>query len=180
MKSVYEKGYTLMELLIVIFLLTGLSTVILLSNNGTKDVARVNAAARLLESTLVEAQSYGNSGRACPIGSNEFDNGYGVYVTNGTNNDRIIVYCGNGPGGNPEKYSSGVNTVIETIYFDGGVTVTSVGGGNETHALFKRGSNEVHLYSNGSTLQNLRIITLSKGSQSKNIVINKTGLIYIQ
>ncbi len=178
MKINDEKGYTLMELLVVIFLLISLSTVILLSNNGSKDVAKVNAAARKLEAVLTEAQSYGNSGKACPPSLNNFDNGYGVFVST-TNPDRIIVYCGDGtaPG---EKYSSGASAVVETVYFDAGVKVTNVGTGNQTHVYFKRGMNGAHLYGNGATQQASRTVTLGKGAISAKVTVNKTGLIYIE
>jgi type II secretory pathway pseudopilin PulG len=180
MKINDEKGYTLMELLVVIFLLISLSTVILLSNNGSKDVAKVNAAARKLEAVLTEAQSYGNSGKACPPGSNNFDNGYGVFVST-TIPDRIIVYCGNGNGtAMGERYSPGVSTVVETVYFDAGVKVTNAGTGNQTHVYFKRGMNGAHLYDNGTTQQASRTVTLGKGVISAKVTVNKTGLIYIE
>ena len=189
-----EKGYTLVELLVVIALLLGLSSFIVLNGTESRRVVHLNNAALQLESALTKAQALGNSGQAFPPGVDDpeaFDRGYGVHLVQG--GGEVIIYGGLGDADNngvisavEEKYQSSAQD-FEVIRFNGGVTVAHIGfpgsppQGNEVHILFRRGETEARIHGHNNPTQNrdATTIRLTTGSMSKNVVVNKTGLIYI-
>jgi len=200
MSARYTKGFTLMELVIVLGIIVGLSSVLLLQGTEGKDRTRVTRAAVQLEAALKEAQALGNSGRAFPVGASapdNFDRGYGVQVTEGSGT--FFIYGGQGnvdgsvdASGNPtidpteEVYVAG--NEYETIIFEGGVVVDNVdfssGGDNGmASVLFRRGESEVKIHRNGGNPGNRNrswvIFTLQLNSAETDVYVNEQGLIYI-
>jgi prepilin-type N-terminal cleavage/methylation domain-containing protein len=183
-----RKGYTLIELVVVVALLTGLSTILLLNSSDSKKITYLNTATRQLESAYMQAQAFGNSGRAFPPGvaSPDFDRGYGVYVEK--NSDTIIIYGGQGDAdsdgtisADEEKYVSG--NEYESIKLQGGVIVSRIdtsasNNRPEGHTLFRRGEAETHIHSDNHDFLDDMTIRLEIGGLTKDVVVNKNGLIY--
>lgn len=185
-----ERGYTLVELLLVIGLMGLLSTLMILNGSEARNQAQLQTAAQALESALTQAQSYGNSGRAFSNATDKFDRGYGVYLTEGSN--KIIIYGGQGDGGDgtysasEEKYTAA--NVSETITLSGGVTIDDISWTSgppsaihELHVLFRRGQSEAHIHGNNAGQVNMpgAKITLKTGSSIIDVYVYKTGLIHI-
>lgn len=193
------QGYTLIELIIVIGLLAGLSTVMVLNGSDARSLAHLENASRQLESALTEAQSYGNSGLAFPPGESDaedFDKGYGVHVTP-TDNKKIYVYGGlgdlDGDGfeADEEKlsdfnhYTAG-GQVYEVIQLEGSVVIDQVRGleppvansPNGGHVLFRRGQLIASAFTPNRDMNGLEI-TLKSGAFTKKVYVYSTGLIYI-
>ena len=184
-----SSGYTLVELLVVIAITVGLAVSMIVNRTGSRNSAYLNSAVRQLESALIQAQSYGNSGRVFPTDApttdlNRFDKGYGVFVSN-ANPNRVIIYGGMGELHNNDiitsdevKYYTGQNQEFEIIQFEGGVSV-SVSSGNEAHVLYRRGVNNAIMYGEGGSTPAEITFTLSLGGARIDVVVNKAGLIYV-
>lgn len=184
-----EKGYTLLELVVTVGLLISLSTVIALNATGSRTQIKLANSAKLLESALTQAQAYGMSGKAFPEGDTSpeaFDRGYGVYIENGSG--VIIIYGGQGDtnsdgviDSNEERYVPG--NEYETIPFEGGVFIEDIAGSNAhaAHVFFRRGETGAHLHRESPDVDNANeiILKLSIEGNEVDVVVNKTGLIYI-
>lgn len=191
MKKSNHFGYTFIELVVVIALLMGLTTVVLLNSSESRNVTKLNNAVRELEGALLEAQALGNSGRAFPPGDSSdvaFDKGYGVFVDK--NASSVIIYGGQGPGGDAfidpseEMYISGQD--YETVHFTGEAIISNIEpstgtNASEAHILYRRGTMEAHLHSVSPNQFNLNMltITLERNGVEKDVVVTKTGLIYV-
>jgi type II secretory pathway pseudopilin PulG len=191
MNTSKNKAFTLIELVVVCALLTGLTTVLLINSGNSKDLKNVEAAARQLESAYMQAQAFGNSGKAFPQASANFDRGYGVYVEDGS--DTIVIYGGqgdingiNGTEASEERWSGVQADVYENIQLYGGVTVIDIDATNPNrdkgYVLFRRGEGEAHIHADkGGTAHNFNddmTVTLEAGSFQKRVLINKYGLVY--
>ena len=195
MKFENSKGFTLIELAVVLGVLGILSAALVMSGTKGRRAAYVDNAAIRLESALKETQAFGKAGRAFPLGVDPetddtvFDRGYGVNVQEGSG--VIYVYGGRGDGSNPldSIYVSG--NVTETITFDGGVTVaaggitTTTSGGvepSEINIFFRRGANEVDICvnncQNASQIKDDVTIRIESEGQERSVFVNKEGLIY--
>lgn len=193
MFSIKEKGYTLIELVVVIGLISLLSTVIILNGAESRNLIQLQTAAQQLESVLTQAQAYGNSGRAYPAGTTNYDSGYGVFVTTDSGSEKnILMYGGLGDTSpadgtideDEEKYDTGQSQEFETITLGGNVEIGKItavapnANTSEGHILFRRGEEQVHLYSKNQSPEEL-IITLSSGSATIDVHVYETGLVYI-
>lgn len=189
-----EKGYTLIELIVVVALLLGLTTVMVLNGTGSRRVVHLNNAALQLESALTKAQALGHSGQAFPPGdasTEAFDRGYGVYLER--DSGQVIIYGGQGDASAAEERYSNASQNFEVFTFSGGVQVSNIAFSDpppttqRLHVLFRRGETEAHIHGHPVAPpfnnRNSVTITLSTGSGaqtiSKRVIINKTGLIYI-
>jgi prepilin-type N-terminal cleavage/methylation domain-containing protein len=192
-----KKGYTMMELLVVIALITGLSTVIVLNGTDSRSLTKVTVAAAQLESALLEAQAFGRSGRAYPPGDSDpkaFDRGYGVYIEE--NQTSVVIYGGSGDldipldGVQPDEELYDSARSYETVDLNGvkvkEMKSSSIPGAGvrpkEAHLLFRRGEEEAQLQSKVPPFQNLNdfTITLEANGMIKKVVVNSAGLIYIE
>ena len=189
MFSLRENGYTLIELLVVIALLAGLGSILLLNGAESRNLVQLQTATQQLESALTQAQAFGNSGRAFPVGTDNFDSGFGIFVTTASPKN-IRIYGGLGDTDasgtfdeDEEKYTVAAQS-FELILLGGNVEINRIRGvspnanASEGHVLFRRGEPEAHVYTQNQTPDGL-VITLASGTASIDVVINKTGLFYI-
>lgn len=187
-------GFTLIELLVVIALIVGLAGYVLAQSSNTRDVAKVEAAARDLESVFSYAQTMGRSGRfrEGDTSAGKYDKGFGVYVT--TNGTNAILYGGDGIDqnrNNPNHNKRVSGNDISTRTFEGGVTVSSIRA-QRSNGAWTTNSNELHvLYRRGEPLAALHDqhpnryyvageLTLTSGSVSQKVILNDSGLVYSQ
>ncbi len=194
------KGYTLLELIVVIAMLTSVGTVMLLNGADSRRIARLEGATRQFQSALNQVQSYGSSGKSFPPGSvntGDFDKGYGVYVTTDTAdsaNKKIILYGGKGGAntGAEERYTDPTTQVFETLTFEGGVYVSGIALSTATstlnltqgHVLFRRGVSGARVYQADNTLLPGLMVRLAIGSGgdviTRDVYIYSTGLFYVE
>jgi len=193
-----EEGYTLMELLIVVFILVSLSGAMLLNSSGAKEQARLTSAVDVVESTLINTQAIGMNGKPFPEDATRdnpeaFDKGYGVYIEK--DETHIMVYGGQGDiddsGGidpNEEKYN-GSSQDYEMVMLPARVTIDSVEitnasgnfvqSNNGANVLFRRGSVQAHIHRRTGFDNADRIkIVLKSGDMEAVVYVIKTGLIY--
>jgi type II secretory pathway pseudopilin PulG len=190
------QGYTLIELIIVVGMMLGLTAVMVLNGTDSRHLANLESAARQLEATLSQAQAYGNSGRAFPPGESDpedFDKGYGVFLTK--NGDTVFMYGGQGDLNSDDSYEGDERRFInqspypggqeyEAVKLEGSVVISEMRGNassqnaNEAHILFKRGEPIVHIYSNNQEDFSDLAITLESGGFEKKVMVYDTGLIY--
>lgn len=196
-----QRGFTLLELIVTIGLLVGLSSVIVLNSVGSREQIKLSNSAKILEVALTEAQAYGSSGKAFPEGDTSpeaFDRGYGVYVSK--NASEIIIY--GGPGDldgdgtfDPEEgmFDGNEDNVYERIYLEGGVKVVDIDGSNAhaVHILFKRGDSRAHIRKENPEQPDDEVtfrLSLGEDPESEiisvgaaiEVIVNKTGLIYVK
>lgn len=196
MENKTEGGYTLIELVVVLALLVGLTTTIILNGSDSRRLTHLNNATLQLESMLTQAQAYGHSGQAFPVGDDSpeaFDRGYGIYAER--NSGTILMYGGEGDTNGDgvithaeEKYTD-AGQIFESVTLEGGVVVSRIdfapspANQNRLYVLFRRGETGAHIHGLANAAQyNNRdavTITLSLGSLQQRVVVNKTGLIYI-
>jgi type II secretory pathway pseudopilin PulG len=196
-----NQGYTLIELIVVIGMMLSITAVMVLNGADSRRLANLENAARQLESALMEAQAYGNSGRAFPPGESDpedFDKGYGVFLSTNDDPDKVFIYGGRGDLNSDDAYEGDERRFInkdyyadggqrfETIQLEGAVEVSAMKGvssnqsAKELHVLFKRGEPKVHIYSQNQEDFSDFTITLKSGVFEKKVVIHDTGLIYIE
>ncbi len=186
MSTKYTKGFTLIELVVVLGILVGLGGTLLLQGSGARDRMKVQRAAVQLKAAIIEAQALGNSGRIfTPEGvpydeKLDYDRGYGIYVEEG--DDFITMYGGDGDGTGPNDEVYDVDNTYEVVTFESGVEVDDVSvGGNRVQIFFRRGESGALIFkTNSSVLQSNVTITLALNDASAKVFVNEAGLVYIE
>ena len=194
MKFENSKGFTLIELAVVLAILGMLSAALVMSGARGRRAAYVDRAAMQLESALKETQAFGKAGRAYPIGADPdteddvFDRGYGVHIREGLG--EFYIYGGDGDGLQTTDNIYDVNNRVETVVFDGGVTVPTDGlysngdGSNPGYIniQFSRGEDRTYIcINNCNNAPNLKddiTITVESDGHERSVHINKVVLIY--
>jgi prepilin-type N-terminal cleavage/methylation domain-containing protein len=192
------RGFTLIELMVVIAILTLTGATVFVQFFNARDIADVEVSSRNIEALLAQAQSYGRGGRAfstsTPVeGDTErFDRGYGVYMQTGSST--AVLYGGQGDAAGSGKEKENKYTpahAVETLTMQNSqvteicVKATPsdpcVSDVDELHILFRRGQVEVmimgeddaYLYAFAST-------TITSGKYTKSVVVWNTGLVYTE
>lgn len=112
-----NKGFTLIELMMVIVISTIMMTTLVVQQNQWNDSLTVNTQAYELALTIRQAQIYSLAVRESATGSGNFDIGYGIYFD--SNHSRYIYF---GDINKNQKYDAGEE--IETKTFTRGVTIS--------------------------------------------------------
>ncbi len=183
------RGFTIIELVTTVAILAGLASMLVAVNASSRDLIKLETAARQVRSILSETQAKGSSGMEyVPNGTTDttsarFDKGYGVYLAQGSN--QVIVYGGRGttPAASTDAYSAATPNVVETSTLPSGVTVTGLSNGLSASIHFRRGVNKVYIWDSAGASGARLDITLSIGSgsqlQSKTVTVQENGLIYV-
>ena len=191
------RGFTILELVVVIALLTTLGGMFALNTNTTRDQARLDAATRELQSLLREAQTLGRTGRAASTTacSATYDCGYGVYVSDdGTGTLTVRFYEGQGAGDSSvqadNQFDSDANTPIvrslDVSGFNGSVSIQEAGGSvaasDNVHIHFRRGLLGAVISTDDGVMDHASTsISLATDSGFvHDVVINSAGLIYVE
>lgn len=190
-----NKGFTLIELIAVIAIITGLTVALLVNGTKGRDDTQVDAAARQLESMFAYAQTMGKGGKAREGDTSleRFDKGFGIYLEKDSN--EVILYGGDGidPTDLDNNTYDSSNMVSQSV-FGGGVTVTNIcahetaggpcsgaGFSNELHVLYRRGNpiNPIHTDHPNKVFVDAQI-TLGVHGITRTVVVNDAGMIYTQ
>ncbi len=198
MPFVYSKssGFTLIELMVVMALLVGISTTLSLNAKASRDVTNIDAAAQQIVSTVRYAEALGKSGTVFGTGPTQNDRGYGVYMADDTST--LIIYGGDNIGPAPlhNTYDAGGalsrdQQRVETQVLPRGVTITDIcvkntqtctsGDSSEAHIHLRRGSTVAHLHKNSTTATASYVgIILRAGTEVRTVWVVSTGLVYVQ
>ncbi len=171
-KKKKESGATLLELLVVMFILSLLSTIVLVGYRSGQKNYTLSQDTQKLASDLREAQNKALSG--VDITGNYY--GYGLYVAD--NATSYIIY---GDVNGDSSYQGG-DTTIETINLSDNIRVNEIAPlSNEVDVFFE--SPNPTTYIDGESLAGKRAtITLEiiDASLTKSVVISTAGLIEVK
>ncbi len=113
------RGFTLVELIIVVGMMSTLAVVTMLNFKGNTIEDRVQAGANMLQSTMTLARTYARTGKVC---CGVKTNGYGIVLDTTISPQQIILY------GNVDanfNYNDGVDTIVTTVVLDDKVELNS-------------------------------------------------------
>lgn len=198
--NMHMKGFTLIELMVVIAILTLTGTLVFVEFFNARDIANVEISAGKVESMLAQAQSYGRGGRAFSTSTTpvdiendtaRFDRGYGVYLETGTST--VVFYGGQGDAATDvteNRYTA--QNAVEVLQLDQAVVQglcvkvdgTSAGCDetpDELHVLFRRGDVGVAIMKgSGTDMYAFASATVEAGGHTKDVVVWNTGLVYTE
>jgi prepilin-type N-terminal cleavage/methylation domain-containing protein len=96
-KGVFELGFTLVELLVSVAIVTLIMTIVIVNQSRYSEATVLSNTVSSLALAAREAQVYGVSVREVSAGSNEFTAGYGLeFNLSGGTNDAYIGYADRG------------------------------------------------------------------------------------
>lgn len=127
--KINKLGFSLVELMVSISIVTVIMSVVLLAHNSFVDRASLSSSSQDVTISIREAQVYGLNTRETAIGSGQFGYAYGVYFNPTYNPSSYFIFSdsnsndlydvGNGCG-------SGTTECLEEVILKDGVTVGNV------------------------------------------------------
>lgn len=189
-RALSQRGFTLIELVLVVALMTALGGMFALNASGARDQARLDASARELQSLLREAQTLGRTGRGVSSGCagvDKYDCGYGVYIAG---DGSILLYSGIGASSTVIAHNTYTDTPagqkVREFTLQTGVTIKDTkvtldaDPKSEAHIHFRRGLLGA-VISDGTDVKTTASTTLSTESGlTRSVVVNSVGLIYVE
>lgn len=174
-----RRGFTFIEILVVIFITALLSTLILVNYRSGQQRYAVNSAAQKMAADLRRAQNLALSGTLMPSGctiGTDCSTGFGIHVDS-TSQYKIFYNKPGMPGGWQYKYRSNppvpsVDLPGGTVSLPSGVTVNT---GNDVFFT----PPDPTTYINGDNFGS-RTFTLTAGSNTRTVIVNSSGRIDIQ
>jgi prepilin-type N-terminal cleavage/methylation domain-containing protein len=194
-------GFTLVELIVVVGIITVISAVVFQNGNKFNDSIALQAVAQDVSLAARQAQEYGVSVKDA-TGTGSFTSGYGVAFSI-ANPTYVIVYADANANdiydSNGDTACDGTNECTDKLLLRNGVVISSICGINTTNnvicsrtyqtiqATFLRPSlNADIVITNGSgqiqpgSWQAAQIILKSPGGSTKTVLISSTGVISVQ
>lgn len=177
-----KTGFTIVELLIVIFVMGLLTGLVLVKYRGYGQNARFANATENIILAIRQAQVYGVGvkGSVGCGGGTTFDCSYGVYFSPATPG-AITIFVDNNNSGTFDAGES-----ISTVLLDIPTTITSVtcdGGacvGNALNITFRRPNPSATIHDASATTFTTGTVGVSDGTRSSVITITKAGQISLQ
>jgi len=200
--SYTKDGFTLVELIVVVGIISIISAIVFQSGNKFNDTVAIQSVAEDVALAAREAQAYGVSVKDS-TGTGSFTLAYGIDFDLSHTNYVTVFVDSNSDGiyedGSVTNCNDGTNECIEKVVLRDGVTISSICGINTAGATicsrsyqavqttFLRPSlNASIVFTNINGIvqpgswQAARIILKSVGGVNKTILIGSTGLISIQ
>lgn len=169
-----SKGFTLTELLVVIFIVISLSSRVLVYYRGGERQFSLQRSVSKLAQDIRKAQQMAMAQKACLECGGGVPTGYGVYLKEGDN--FYLLYADNN---GDEKYSGG-DTQIEIYYFEKGIYIKSINP-SPLSINFRPPDPKVRI-GNGTEVNEILITLGHLNDQAKinKVRINKAGLIAVE
>jgi len=171
-RNVFEKGFTLIEVMTSIFIIVILTTVVLLNYRQNNLHYALSRSANKLAQDIRRAQQMAMSMKECC--EDIVPKGYGIYLQAG--NTYYYLYAD--ISGSSDKVYDGGDVIIDTVPLESGVSIQSVNPASPLSINFNPPDPTTTI--NGDSTITDCTITLSVSSQTKNIYVNKFGMVEIQ
>lgn len=187
-----KKGFTILELLIVIAIMAILTTVILYNSRGLNSSILVSNTAYEVSLMIREAQVYGLGVRATENGATGFAYSQGIHFDSSIANANTVILFSDkdnngqwsGPSENIQTYTINkdrAGSVISICAITGGTDCTVVGSAD---IMFKRPNPEALFYVAPSTPTPPTSVVINLGftpgnGQCRSIIIQKSGAVQI-
>ena len=185
-----SKGFTLLELLVVVGVIVTLSTVALSGYRTGEDKFALQRSAVKLAQDLRRAETMAMTGESAPstFGGIFPSGGYGFYFANGASSYVLFSDCNN----NAEYESSGsaisctastganpFPETMETIPLETGAVISNISPATSFSVTFYPPDPTIKITGADSQSYNQAVITLSLYGKTKTVTINNVGLIDI-
>ncbi len=183
---VFERGFSLIEMMSVSAIFIILSSVVLANNTRFGSVIALQNLAHSIALSIREAQVYGLA--TLQYGSQQFDTGYGMRFSLG---NTYILYADLNSDGN---WDSG--ETLKSITINGGYSITQLCAPIDScgiatlDIIFKRPEPDACISADGSTtlvnnnctsaIQRGMITIMSNGGDTSRVVVESTGQISVQ
>jgi len=194
-----KNGFSLIEMLVVIFIIALLSSVVVANFSGVRGQLALKRAAHQMVQDLREAQEMAMSSIKESGGCSNAK-GYGIYINVSTSNksyklyadtaaDTNIIDCPDysGPGTECWEYYTSADCIVRTINIqEKGVIIKEIlnttGGVQKTSINFKPPNPNVKIKWLLDSMDEVKIILALEAEQSKTktVVINRVGMLEIR
>ena len=166
-----ESGFSLLELLVVMFIISLLSAIVLINYRGNQDKYALNQATQKVASDLRRAQNMAISG--VDITGNYY--GYGVYIV-----DDSTSYFIYGDVNGDSFYGAG-DTTIETINLNNQIRIGQTAPLATKVDVFFRSPNPITYIDGSSLVGKTATVTLEiiGSALNKSVIITTSGLIEV-
>jgi prepilin-type N-terminal cleavage/methylation domain-containing protein len=196
-----KKGFTLVELMITIAIVTILSSTAILNYYGFNDRLSISSAGQEMAVNIRQSQTYGLNVKETGVGAGDFSKAFGVYFSmeTGENTYYIIFVDKDGD----KKYDadsgcgSGSTECLERVNFQNGVNISfvdaistcpSTNAARYLTITFLRPDPDadINFFNNGgnslscSQQSNAQITLVSRGGRTTVLTIERTGQIHVQ
>jgi len=172
-----QKGFTITELLVVIFIIGLLSSGVLLSHRGINRKYSLDQGIQLMLSDLRKAQHMAMNGVG--INNPEIDCGYGLVINSGSPTS-YLFYADKHASNcdlSDNKYTPGLDASIQVVTLANDIIIDSVSN-NPLDILFKYPEPTAHINQSSAAGVSGTITLKDKGSiETHSININTAGLI---
>ena len=191
----FKQGFTLVEILVVISIVTVLGSVVIFSYGNFNDRLALSSAAQEVALAIRQAQTYGINVKETTMGGGDFTKAFGVYFTQTSGQNKAYYLFADK--NSDKKYSSATGSCggecVELDDLRDGVYISSIGGScppangsTALHITFLRPNPDAVIsFTNGLGLtctdQSNGIITLMSARGSTAIItVYKTGQIEVK
>jgi prepilin-type N-terminal cleavage/methylation domain-containing protein len=173
-----KNGFTLVELLTVIFIIALISGISYINFGDIRDQLALKRAVYQLAQDLRRAQEMAMS--ATKLEGCQLAKGYGIYIDRIANSKNYTLY---GDVNGDENYSSGNDCIIKSIVIqEKGVVIKQINNtasANTVSINFKPPNPDTKI-NTLNTGQNTAEIVLALGSKTKIVVVNTIGMIGVK
>ena len=163
-----NKGFTLIEIMIAVSIIILISAIVLLNYGNSGQQLALQRSANKLAQDLRTAEEMAIS--AAQTGGQVPQGGYGIYFSTTNSTQYILFADSNGNG----SYDAG-EAVGNPITMEKKIKITSPSTLTITYS-----PPDPTVLINNNPANTSATITISNDNNSKSIIVNKTGLIYVQ
>lgn len=171
-------GFTLTELLVVIFIISVLSSLSFVNYRSVKERLIIERAAQKLAQDIRRAQEMALAAKECPLGTTcagQVPRGYGIYLRE--NQTSYILYADIS---SPYDRYGGGDATIEIISLENGIEISDITPFSMLSINFSPPDPKISINSTLGQPTNDATTTLSLGSIQKMIHFNTAGLIEVK
>lgn len=178
-----QGGFTLIELIVVISIISIMTTVVVFQQRDANDQFQLDNAANRLVSEIRKAQTYALGVQRYEgfDVDEQFDIGYGVAFRNG---ESSITFFADNPNTTGERYVSPPDKDISTVTFPEGITIKRIQSGitsvSKGSVVYKRPDPKAIIYINNDQVEYVNVILETGSGRELTVVINATGGIHIE
>ena len=178
-----KKGFTLVELLVSIFIIALLLALALINYRGAKQKLALERAASKLAQDIRRVQGMAlGSEEVWVQGQQQPVNGYGIYFPAGGQGTEYTLFADINNPDNPDnknKYDEEDDTEIETISLEEGIKIKNTSPSNLS-VVFVPPDPDVYIEPGNRTSAEIIICLEKDKNQIKTIKVNRAGLIEVE